>query len=290
LACIGLTALVLTVGACDDSTAPFVARDFAMLSDGGPGVTDGGGGNDMSMMKAYMTTTVNAYDTGTLADGTAIRITGLVVITPVDKFFARSSATCRYEVWAQDPQCSTPPCGLSIQVNGMTLPVMDAGSSSCPSASKSGTPLAGIMDGNTVDVAGVTKTYTDRASGIKNHVIFADSITASATQGTITPTVLTNVTANYFKSGAGAEWTTYEGMYIKLQPAGGLTISSIDTATPYHFHSMPGNSDWADTFRFDYSDGGDRTTVGTMYTSMAGVVNTDFGGSLLPTQASDLTK
>ena len=53
----------------------------------------------------------------------------------------------------------------------------------------------------------------------------------------------------------------------------------------------PGGTDWGTTFRYTYHpgnpDAGTFPVVGTMYTSISGVVSNTFGGALMPTQPTD---
>jgi hypothetical protein len=281
-----VAALTLFASGCrDDGTVTHpdfsVNRDLAMAV-----VTDGGGGgNDLSVTKMYMDVTPNAIDTGTLADMTAVRLTRVVAVTPVDRFFSHTTGYCHYQMWVQDPACTTPPCGLNVQASGEKL-VLDASVGSCKSTSTSGTPLASVHVGDTIDVVGVTHVYT--SGTIREHVIFADGITPNSNAGTITPLPITTVPATLLQTGMGTDWATYEGTYINIRPAtGNLTVSSIDSSTPYHYHTMPGNTDWGTTYRFGYSDGGDLPVATQTFKGLSGVVTLSFGGAVLATKMED---
>jgi hypothetical protein len=291
LALIGVCAGGLLVAGCRDDNN-FTPTDFARMGDLGAGGGDsGGGGQDLSMMKMYMATTPNAIDTGTVAKNTAVKLTGMVVTTPVSKFFSKSSATCKYEVNVQDPACTTPPCGLVVDLNGPTLPVMDAGSSSCPLPASSGTSFSATMVGDVVDVTGVVDTFADKNNAaIIQHSIVGDSVTKTGGPMNITPMVVTD--GSMFVVHVTGGFPMYEGTLITIQPSTKLQVTSFDTGTPYDFHTSPGNTSWGTTFHFAYKNGmdtdaGDFPQVGTMFTSITGVVNTIFGGSVEPRFNSD---
>ena len=63
-----------------------------------------------------------------------------------------------------------------------------------------------------------------------------------------------------------------------------LSVSAVDTAAPFHFHTMPGNTDWSTTYRSTYNamDAGTRPMVGQSFKSITGVVTTTFGGEIAP--------
>src|SRR5262249_34507706 len=163
------------------------------------------------------------------------------VVTPVSKFFSKSSATCKYEVIVQDPACTTPPCGIVVEADGMHLPVMDAGSGSCPTPPNGGTFLDPLAMGDNVDITGSVDTFADSGNmQIVQHSITADSATKTAGTATITPMPADN---SMFVTHTTGAWMMYEGTVITLSNSGGkLTVSSVDAATPYHFHTMPGNA------------------------------------------------
>ena len=97
-----------------------------------------------------------------------------------------------------------------------------------------------------------------------------------------------------FKTGSGSGWSMYEGMVVTIKPAAGdLTVSAIDTTTPYHFHTTAaGNAaaaDWSNEFDFAYDskDAGIGVTVGTRSSRSPASCRTLFGGELTPRQKSD---
>src|SRR5690242_19197146 len=94
---IGATALATVIGCGENTVTP--PKDFA---------TGGGdGGTDMNVMKTYKPATPNEIDTnqigGDFGKGTAVSLSGLIVISPISGFSANMDKDCKYEVWAQDP-------------------------------------------------------------------------------------------------------------------------------------------------------------------------------------------
>ena len=97
-------------------------KDFSMGDGGGNMGGDGGGNDDMTMV-VYTDTTAHAYDTASIGDplavnGAGVKLTNLVVLAPPVGFSAKymgtAKAGCRYEVWAEDQMCTTPPCGVVL--------------------------------------------------------------------------------------------------------------------------------------------------------------------------------
>src|SRR5262245_27504552 len=86
--------------------------------------------NEDMATKNYMATTSHDIDTNKVIKGTAVSLSGAVVMTPVDQFYSGSLNKCIYEVWVSDANCTTPPCGLVVEVNGDTPP--QPNSASCP--------------------------------------------------------------------------------------------------------------------------------------------------------------
>jgi hypothetical protein len=287
LALVASSLMVLAVAGCRNDT-PFMPADLSVSGDGG------GGGNDMSMMKMYTAATPHDIDTGMVTKGTNVKLTGMVVVAPVSKFFSKSSATCKYEIIVQDPACSAPPCGIVVETNGMHLPVMDAGSGSCPTPPNSGTFLDPLGIGDNVDLTGAVDTFADNMNAaIVQHSITADSTTKTAGTATISAMPVPN---DQFVTHTTGQWMMYEGTVITLSGTGGgkLTITSVDANTPFHFHTMPGNADWGNDYHFSYKGnadnfdaGGSFPQVGLQFTSITGVVDTLFGGAVKPRLMSD---
>jgi hypothetical protein len=274
---------------CRNDNNNFMPADLAVGGGGGDG-----GSNDMSMMKMYTAATPHDIDTGMVTKGTNVKLSGMVVVAPVSKFFSKSSATCKYEIIVQDPQCTTPPCGIVIETNGMHLPVMDAGSSSCPTPPNGGTFLDPLAIGDNVDITGAVDTFADSMNAaIVQHSVTADG--ATKTSGTATITAMPVSDNTQFVVHVTGQWMMYEGTVITISGGGGkLTISSVDTGVPYNFHTMPGNTSWGTDYHFSYkngmdSDAGQFPQQGLQYTSITGVVDTLFGGAVKPRLISDYT-
>jgi hypothetical protein len=231
------------------------------------------------VMKVYTATTPHAIDIGMFPMGSSVKITGMVVVAPVSKTFTKSTATCKYETIVQDPTCSSPPCGVVVSAAGIQLPVMDAGTSSCPTPPSSGTLLDPLVMGDNVDVAGVTRALADSMNAaLVRHSIDVESLTKIGGAATITAMAAPN---DQFITHITGQWMMYEGTVITLANAGGkLTVSSVDTANPFHFHTTPGNADWGTTYQSS-------ATAGLQFTSITGVVDTLFGGAVQPRLMTD---
>lgn len=281
----------LASAGCRNDNNNFMPAD---LSVGGGG---DGGGNDMSMMKMYTAATPHDIDTGMVTKGTNVKLAGMVVVAPVSKFFSKSSATCKYEIIVQDPQCTTPPCGLVVEANGMHLPVMDAGSGSCPTPPNGGTFLDPLAIGDNVDITGAVDTFADSTNAaIVQHSITADG--ATKTSGTATITAMPVSDNSQFVVHVTGQWMMYEGTVITISGTGGgvLTVSSVDTATPFDFHTMPGNTSWGTDYHFSYKGSADNYDLGTAgqfpqmgltFHSITGVIDPLFGGAVKPRLMSD---
>jgi hypothetical protein len=255
------------------------------------GVSDQG--NDESVNSAYTAATPYDIDSsdpkmGRFVAKTAVRLTGLVITTPVNSFSSRDG--CKYEVWAQDPQCTKPPCGIAVI---QTIPT--PANKMCPETEDSGTFLATSKVGDNIDVSGTVDIFPDisNKSMVVEHEVLADSIKASAGEkAKITPLLVDDgalfVTGTAKMTPAG--WATYEATYITLKPhSDNLTITKVDPGRPYHFHTTPGNTDWGDIFRSVYNanDAGVMIRVGAQFKSISGVVTNTFGGAILPVQETD---
>jgi hypothetical protein len=198
---------------------------------------------------------------------------------------------CDYEVIVQDPACNTPPCGLELIAHGSTKATADpCGPLPVPAT------LMNIMVGDKVDVQGVVDTFGMNPPGdagvptaaITQHEVEVDTVTKNGT-GTITATVLTDG-SKFHTFASDAQWQTYEGMLIKLQPVGGLTVTKVDTAVPFHFYTDPGTTDWGTDYRFlYYADAGTTFPTGRNFSAIQGVVKMAFGGAIHARFMSDFT-
>src|SRR5262245_51862841 len=73
-------------------------------------------GRDMAIQLMYTAATPKEIDTGAVTKGTAVRLTGMVVNTPVRFFESSMNTKCTYSTWVQDPDCTVGPCGLTVQI------------------------------------------------------------------------------------------------------------------------------------------------------------------------------
>jgi len=306
---VGVVAAAAAVGCGGGS--PKVVYDFSTPIGGDAGPPD------LSVMKMYAAATPNDVDTNTIGgnfgSGAAVKLTGLIVISPITGFSAKSGADCEFEVWAQDPTCTVPPCGIVLESNEITNP--GGAGAYCDYTGASGTTLKGIAQGDKVDVNGVVDTFPSTGmandmspSGmITQHEIQVDSFTATATGQTLpTPTVIVDTTPSMFVPYSGTGWAKYEGMLITLQPTSGKFTSTLNTASNFtdtcvgvtgktngSFTLAPGGANFADTFSGLYieKDAGELTncwpTNGLTFSSVSGIVSLSFGGSILPDTSSD---
>jgi len=219
---------------------------------------------------------IDVNQSGKYPKATAVRVSGLTLITPIDKFYSHPDGNCRYQAWAQDAACVTPPCGISVIAIGPAPPTLDAGTLDCPSAAASGSLLANVSVGDTIDLDGFVSTIDATSGGLslRSHGIVARTLTKVAARA-VTPTVLTD--GALFTSYSGAGWVTYEGMLVKLQPA---TKISVTTTGSLYFHTDPGNSALEALFV-------PPPAVGHTYSSITAAVSDLFGGALLPRSAND---
>jgi hypothetical protein len=254
--------------------------------------------SDANMMTMYTAMSPHDIDTapGTIKNK-AVKLVGVVVTTPVSTFLSQKTQ-CVYEVTVQDPACTTPPCGIVVDLNGPTV-ASGKTASDCPFAKDTTTAFKATSVGDVLDVTGTVDTFADSkpngTPAVVEHSIKADSVTKTGGPMTITPMVPADITQ--FVTHVPGDWNKYEGTLVTIKPsAGKLTLSSIDTMSPYHFHTMPGNVDWATTFHGIYKSIGDGGTAdvpfdggtnyfpqqGLLFSSITGVVYTIFGGQVTP--------
>jgi hypothetical protein len=275
---------------CREET-PFKPADLSVKTD------DMGGGTMDMAMKVYKAATINEIDTnpitgGAFGQGTAVKLTGVVIVTPTRFIEAMSSTRCDYLVHVQDPTCNTPPCGLIAIVRGYTKMAAEQ----CKFADMSGTVLMDARVGDKVDIEGVVdrRTWsplTQDGGATMSTIEHQVDIDTYMKTGTGTVTAMTVTDGSKFRTyGVGAEWQKYEGTLIKLQPGGKLTVTKNDGAVqPFHFYTDPGNTDWGTDNRGLYrADGGtDFPQVGLQFTSISGVPVMAFGGAIMPRFMND---
>jgi hypothetical protein len=313
---IGAVAAAAAVGCGGGGTKTTV--DFAMNTN-----TDGSANTDAHVTN-YFSTTVHAIDTATIGDpnmlnlaNTPVAVSGLIVLAEPTCFSAKITVTgdgCRCEVWAQDPQCTTPPCGIILETQAAVNP-MGTGAF-CPFANALDDPKNVLKDTNAGDVInaqGVVDNFPKTGSGtdggtsatLNSHQVELDTVTTTTPKGSLpAATVVTDTNPSMFVPYSGAGWTMYEGMLIKLQPPSGKFTSTLNVATSDtcpgvtymtngSFSLAPGGANFEDTYNFLYieKDAGEATncwpTNGLMFSSVGGIVSTTFGGGILPISPND---
>ena len=273
--------------------------------------------NDMAVsgpkdfaVASYFDTSAHDVDTASPTDANLsknkpVRLTGVVVVAPVSRFLSHNktngSTTCKYSVDVSDASCTTPPCGLVIGgSDGPTFPIQDLGTSACPLPSSSSSNIGMLKIGDTITVEGRIDTFPDSMNAfIIQHSITADTVTKTGSGATITPIAVDTSMVSFvthMPSGSGGDWMTYEGTYITLSPAPGgptkLTIAYGSGTSQYDFTTTPGNDQFGTSYYFnfgqhDLTGGANYPGNGTTWSSLSGVVETLFGGTIQPTQASD---
>ncbi len=292
---VGVVAAAAAVG-CSSGGGPTDKPDFATPGDGGPA----GDGGDMNVMKAYMTGTPHEIDTntigGTFGKGAAVQVAGLIAITPVSGFSANSNKDCKYEVWAQDPACTTAPCGILLVTAGITNP--GGTGQFCSFSYAAMTSLKNVQKGDKLDVKGVVDTFSSTGmasdmtpSGtVVQHEIALDEVTiVMSGQALPAATVVTDANPSLFVPYSGTGWAMYEGMLISLKPASGKFTTTLDAFGGWN--CAPGGAHFADTFTTFFRPDGAAANMypasGSMFSSIQGVVGLTFGGGILPTNPSD---
>lgn len=254
-------------------------------------------GSEMDMagpMYQYKPATIHQIDTdpgnGPYGNAQRVVLDRVVAVTKVDKYVNSANQQCRYQMWIQDPACTTPPCGMVMKAIGPMAPFPNASGSDCPAKTSSGTLLADISKDDNLRVWGklVFEVDSTQPMTVVEHQLFIEKIEVLTKDAMITPVTLSD-SAMYsqFVTHLGMTWNKYEGMLITLQPtAGTLQVTAFDGSG---FTTMPGNTTWGDTFDSDYYPSGAATfpTVGSMWKAISGVVSTRHGGELMPTRNKD---
>ena len=322
LACAGafVGTVAIVAAACGGgSTNNNVTKDFAVANKDG-GNTGGDAGNNDMAMKAYTETSAHAIDTAALGDplavtGAAVTLKNLVVLAPPvgfsAKFMGTAKAGCRYEVWAQDMACTTPPCGVALETPAIANP-MGVGAF-CPYAKDTTTALQNTWRGDVVTVNGVVDLFASTdpngtAGTVVQHGITIDMLTTTTVKGDLpAPIVVTDTNPTMFKpyTTAGG-FQKYEGTYIQLKPAAGKFTTTLTQSASFKtmcpgktgfyngsFTVSPGGASFSDTYASFYlnKDAGQATNCdpadGSMYSSISAIVSASFGGALLPTEQMD---
>jgi hypothetical protein len=302
LALVGFCSAGLVLAGCrgDDDTQTPVDLSRAIVGDGGDNTP-----SDLSMTIPHMTTNPHDIDTGVVPKGTLVSLPGLVILTPADSFASSKGAKCTYQVLAQDPTCTTPPCGLYVNIITAFTPRTPGDTTHCPYADTAGSSFfAGAKVGDNIDITGTSDAFTT-TGGPTEHSVVTDSIVKSANTAKVTAVAVTIAASNDTQfvycpkdvcaANSGAGWSQYEGTYVKLTPASGpFTIASnpqiTGTQIPYYFMATPGNVSFSasNAFIYDSNDGGVTVTNGKTFTSIAGAVDL-FNTTIDPVFSDDFT-
>ena len=274
--------------------AGILALSVSALSACSGGGTSTPGTPDMSLPYEYKPATINQIDldpgNGPYGNAQRVVLERVVAVTKVDKYVNSANQQCRYQIWVQDPMCTTPPCGMVVKAIGPMAPAGSSSGKDCPSAATSGTLLDTISKGDNVRVRGKLVFEVDSVAPmtVVEHQLFVESIDILSPDATINPIVFSDSALySQFVTHLGQTWNKYEGMSVTLQPTTGtLQVTAFDGSG---FKTNPGGSTWGDTFDSDYYPSGATTfpTIGSMWKSISAVVSTRHGGELMPTRNKD---
>lgn len=250
-------------------------------------------GDNTDLSIVYTATTPYQVDTNTLSKGMPVSMTGLIVLAPPTGFSAKVKVTgdgCRFEVWAQDPSCTTPPCGIVLETAAILNPG-GAGAFCAPSYAD-GTLLKGVTSGEKLDVKGVINTFasTNNGATVVQHAIDLDAVTITDTnQALPASTIVTDTNPSLFVPYSGTGWATYEGMYITLKPPSGKFTTTLDAFGGWF--CAPGGAHYTDTYTGFFRPDGAAANMwppnGSMFVAISGIVSLTFGGGILPTDYAE---
>jgi hypothetical protein len=248
---------------------------------------------DLSMMQMMMSTTAHDIDTNAVSAGTAVSLTGMISVTSVHRHLSSTTMYCEYRTIVQDATCSSPPCGIELYQRGQKLTTAGATTKDCPYADAAGsmTVLGQIKNyGDVVTVGGSVKSFPDQMAPmtVVLHSLSVDTLTVTTTKGPLpTPIAITDTATSMFTAHSGSGWNMYEGTYIKLSPNGGgkFTVGTQDTF--YDYTVTPGGAEYDTNNYFGPKDAGTFPMPGATYSSISGVVDNDFGGTISPILPGD---
>jgi hypothetical protein len=234
------------------------------------------------LLRSYQAATIHAIDTGGVKEGSDVRLSGVVLISPVEARTA-SMSRCTYQGWVQDPS-GVAPSGIGLFV----LRAQDSGA--CPAVPASGTVWDAVAPGDNVDVLGrvLVSTFTGAGGSITQHSIALDQIVKVAGNRLVTPTTV-NDPAQFRSHAAG--FNAYEGMLVELRCMTGADCAA--TSNQLRVASQPSPYIWTTTggaqlgSLFQARWPGRPGANGTAYASIVGVVNSFLGGTLEPRAATD---
>jgi hypothetical protein len=249
--------------------------------------------SDLSMNQVMMSSSAHDIDTGAVAAGTEVKLSGVISIDNIHRHLSKTTMYCEYTSYITDANCTSGPCGLQLYQRGMKLA---AGSTTtdCPSpygSGNSGVPLAAIQNyGDVVEVTGMVKNLPDTMAPmtVVLHSVSVDSLTVTMAKGPMpTPIAVTDTATSLFTIHSGMGYITYEGAYVLVTPPSGkFSVASYDST--YGF--ITNNGAYVSTGDyFGPKDGGTFPPMTATFSSIAGLVSSDYGGALTPLRASDYT-
>jgi hypothetical protein len=245
---------------------------------------------DMSMMQMMTSTTAHDIDTGAVAAGTLVKLSGMISVDNVHRHLSGTTMYCEYRTYVQDASCVTPPCGIELYQRGIKLTTPGATTTDCPYADAAGsmTDFGLIKNyGDVVEITGSARSFTDSTAPmtVVHHSLVVDTLTFTMSKGPLpTPIAVTDDATSKFVPHSGSGWNTYEGTYIKLTPASGTF--SITAQDMYGF-TVNNGALFSTKDYFGPKDAGTFPPAGATYSSLSGIDDNDFGGSVVPLLPGD---
>jgi len=256
--------------------------DHCWLSGSGPDLavdtsTDMSTGDDLAVPP--VSTTTHALDTETVPTGTLVSLTDVVIVAPTVAIRAiPSTLRCQYLAFVQDP-AQPPPNGLGIFVAVPNCAPVDGGSCTCPTTT--GTLLDQLATvGDRFTLVGLYNTFG--TNPVSHQLSALTSATKTGSGVVVAPVPLTDVSGF---APTGSAFVTYENMLVSLQPAGGITISAPDGQGNFSGAGVV----FTGLYRAAYASGGSFPMGSTTFTTVAGVVDPNNGGSIAPRLRSDFS-
>jgi hypothetical protein len=248
--------------------------------------------DDLSMMQMMTSSSAHDIDTDAVAAGTAVTLKGMISVDNVHRHLSKTTMYCEYRTIVMDQNCTTAPCGVELYQRGIKLTDPNASTTDCPFADAAGsmTDMGSIKEyGDVMDVTGSVKSFIDNTAPmtVKLHSLTVDTLTVTATKQPLpAPIAVTDQATSLFVIHSGTGWNMYEGTYIKLSPASG----KFTTQTPDQFGNftvLPGGAQFSTADYFGPKDAGVFPMPNSMYSSISGVANNDFGGAIQPLFPTD---
>ena len=269
-ACLALA--LFAVGACRNSDGPTPAD-----------LSTGGGGDDLAM-QMVRTSTIRELNSATIPDNTMVRVQGVVISPRTWIDVSSDKASCEYNLYiAQPDQSPTLQDGMLVfYTKRESGGDMGLSVTRCADTGKD-LPILKIMPGQKVEVTG---RFNLSMSGYRQIYAFDGAGITDLGKGEeikpvpIAPKDYVNGTATAFKNAAAA----------LVQFTG---VKSSERMVPFSFKVATAD---AMTMKATIQTGYLRVATmnymppadDTEFTSVTGIVNTDFGGSVWPRSDKDL--